>query len=62
MALSKIGSKSIADGSITADDLAPSAVPSKLAVGTRTTNVNVNIVNGSFTVVARTGNISVGVV
>lgn len=51
----------LANGSVTANKLAAGAVPTRLPVGTRSTNVNVTIANGSFTVTSRTGNISVGV-
>jgi hypothetical protein len=51
----------LADGSVTSAKLASGAVPTRLPIGTRTTNVNVTIANGSFTVTARTGDISVGV-
>jgi hypothetical protein len=51
----------LADGSVTAAKLASGAVLTRLTVGTRTTNIDVNIANGTLTVTGRTGDISVGV-
>ena len=85
MPINKIGSNSIADGAVTADDLAPgAAVPTQsgnagkylttdgtnaswvdigttLTVGGRVSPVSVSVTNATLTVVARSGNISVGV-
>ena len=56
-----IVSADLANGSVTAAKLASGAVPTRLPVLSRSGNVNITITNGSFTVTARSGNISVGV-
>lgn len=56
-----IVSADLANGSVTSAKLAAGAVPTRLAIGTRNTNVDVNISNGTLTVAGRSGDISVGV-